>query len=120
MKILIDMNLSPSWVQFFANHGIESAHWSSVGESSAPDVQILNHAAEHGFVVLTHDFDFGMLLAVRKSNKPSVIQVRAQDVLPDSIGTVLLRALRATAAQLETGALVVVEPARHRIRLLPI
>lgn len=29
MKILVDMNLTPEWVQFFATEGIESRHWST-------------------------------------------------------------------------------------------
>jgi len=27
MKILVDMNLSPRWVEFLANAGIEAIHW---------------------------------------------------------------------------------------------
>jgi predicted nuclease of predicted toxin-antitoxin system len=80
MKILIDMNLSPSWVQFLVTRGFGAVHWSSIGEISAPDALILEYAASNGFVVFTHDLDFGMLLAARKSRGPSVIQVRTQDV----------------------------------------
>jgi predicted nuclease of predicted toxin-antitoxin system len=76
MKILIDMNLSPLWVQFLVENGIEAVHWSTVGEPTAPDSQILEHAASNGFVVFTHDLDFGMLLAARKARAPSVLQVR--------------------------------------------
>jgi predicted nuclease of predicted toxin-antitoxin system len=67
MKILIDMNLSPMWVQFLVSHGIEAVHWSSIGEASASDSRILDYAASNGYVVFTHDLDFGMLLAARKS-----------------------------------------------------
>lgn len=37
MKILIDMNLSPTWVQEFKAHGIDAVHWSAVGIHDAPD-----------------------------------------------------------------------------------
>ena len=84
MKILIDMNLSPLWVQFLVEHGIDAIHWSTVGESTAPDSRILDYAASNGLVVFTHDLDFGMLLAARKSRGPSVLQVRTLDVLPAS------------------------------------
>ena len=30
MKILIDMNLSPEWVQEFKLHEIKAAHWSEI------------------------------------------------------------------------------------------
>jgi predicted nuclease of predicted toxin-antitoxin system len=120
MKILIDMNLSPMWVQFLVAHGIEAAHWSTIGKASAPDSRILDYAASNGFVVFTHDLDFGMLLAARKSHGPSVIQVRTQDVLPSAIGGVVLRAIEASRQHLKTGAIVTVDVVRNRIRLLPI
>ena len=82
MKLLIDMSLSPSWVQFLADQGFESIHWSNVGRPSAPDSEIMEYASQDGLIVFTHDLDFGALLANRKSRQPSVIQIRAQDVLP--------------------------------------
>jgi predicted nuclease of predicted toxin-antitoxin system len=41
MKILIDMNSLPSWVEFFLNAGIESVHWGSVGLFNAEDIEII-------------------------------------------------------------------------------
>ena len=120
MKLLIDMNLSPVWVPFLAGHGVESEHWSKLGDGSAPDTDILDYAAANGFVVFTHDLDFGMLLASRRSRGPSVIQVRTRDVLPEAIGEIVLRAIQIAQNSLESGALVTVDPARSRIRLLPL
>jgi predicted nuclease of predicted toxin-antitoxin system len=120
MKLLIDMNLSPLWTPFPASHGYEAVHWSAIGDVSAPDSEILRYAAEHGYVVFTHDLDFGMLLAAGKLRRPSVIQVRSQDVLPWAIGETVVRAIAAARAHLETGVLITIDPARHRIRLLPI
>jgi len=45
------MNLSPTWIQFLVADGIEAAHWSTIGEVSAPDSRILDYAASNGFVV---------------------------------------------------------------------
>ncbi|MCU1234268.1 MAG: hypothetical protein JWP63_2235 [Candidatus Solibacter sp.] len=120
MKLLIDMNLSPLWVEFFADSGFESIHWSNVGPPAASDTQIMDYAAEMRLVVFTHDLDFGALLAKRKLCQPSVIQIRYQDVLPSAIGPMMIRALNASRTHLEAGALVTVDPLRHRIRLLPI
>jgi len=120
MKLLIDMNLSPLWVEFFAASGFESIHWSKVGDPTAPDRVIMDYAAANGFVIFTHDLDFGALLADSKSRQPSVIQIRAQDVLPAAIGAIVVRALNASRLQVEEGALVTVDPGRNRIRLLPI
>ncbi len=41
MKLLIDMNLSPDWVEFLSNAGFESVHWSTVGAATAPDAEIV-------------------------------------------------------------------------------
>ena len=120
MKLLIDMNLSPLWVEFLAGAGFESTHWSQIGEPSAPDTEILDYASENGLVIFTHDLDFGALLATRKTRQPSVIQIRTQEVLPAAIGELAARALRTSRSHLEAGALVTVDPNRNRIRLLPI
>jgi predicted nuclease of predicted toxin-antitoxin system len=37
MKILIDMNLSPLWVDALTEAGIESVHWSTIGDPAAID-----------------------------------------------------------------------------------
>jgi predicted nuclease of predicted toxin-antitoxin system len=120
MKFLIDMNLSPLWVPFLAGEKFEAVHWSTVGEPGAADSEILDFAASGGWIVFTHDLDFGMLLAALRTKSPSVVQVRCQDVLPTAIGDIVLRAIRTAETHLEAGALVTVDSFRHRIRLLPI
>jgi predicted nuclease of predicted toxin-antitoxin system len=120
MRILVDMNLSPLWIPFLQQHGFETVHWSSVGAASASDAEIMDHAGAGGFVVFTHDLDFGMLLAMRRSGGPSVIQIRTQDVLPAAVGTLVVNALNAARLHLDAGALVTIDAMQHRIRLLPI
>lgn len=120
MKFLVDMNLSPQWVPFLADHGFEAIHWSTVGKPSAPDATILDYAAANEYIIFTHDLDFGMLLAIEGAGRPSVVQVRSHDVLPIAIGDAVLRAIQAAYAHLEAGALLTVDPVRQRIRLLPI
>jgi predicted nuclease of predicted toxin-antitoxin system len=82
MKILVDMNLSPAWVDFFETGGIAAVHWTAVGDPGASDEELLRYAVDHGYVVFTHDLDFGRLLALTRAIGPSALQVRAQDVLP--------------------------------------
>ncbi|MGA2716797.1 MAG: DUF5615 family PIN-like protein [Bryobacteraceae bacterium] len=60
MKFPIDMNLSPLWVSFLAGHGFEAIHWSTVGRPGAADSEIVDFAAANGWIVFTHDLDFGM------------------------------------------------------------
>jgi len=73
-----------------------------------------------GRVVFTHDLDFSALLAATQAEGPSVLQIRAQDVLPSAMGTVVLHALHRFADELRAGAIVTVDLSRARVRLLPL
>jgi len=120
MKFLIDMNLSPLWVPFLTAKDLAAVHWSTIGKPWAPVSEIFDFAAASDWIVFTHDLDFGMLLAALPTVRPSVIQVRTQDVLPSAMGDLVLQAIQAAKSNLETGALVTVDSYRHRIRVLPI
>ena len=119
-KILIDMNLSPDWVDALRAHGWDCTHWSKVGRANAPDSEIMIWARANGHIVFTHDLDFGTLLAHTHASGPSVIQVRGKDVLPDQMTKMVVAALNQHRSELSAGALVVVDNARSRVRLLPI
>jgi predicted nuclease of predicted toxin-antitoxin system len=73
VKLLVDMNLSPSWVDRLARHGFEAVHWSTIGAATAPDVEIVTWANGHQFVV-TNDLDFSAILAATGGASPSVVQ----------------------------------------------
>ncbi|MEO7659313.1 MAG: DUF5615 family PIN-like protein [Pyrinomonadaceae bacterium] len=120
MKILIDMNLSPDWTAAFTAANIESVHWSTVGDPRAEDIEIIEYARSYGYIVFTHDLDFGMLLALTNAAGPSVIQVRTQDILPSSLGNTLISVVRNNEPALDQGALIVVDEARARVRILPL
>ncbi len=120
MKFLIDMNLSPRWIAFLASAGWEAVHWSTVGRHDAKDSEIMTYAGENGYVVLTHDLDFSAILAANKATKPSVVQIRAENVNPDAIGAKVIIALRQMEADLAIGILLTIDPARSRLRLLPL
>ena len=77
-------------------------------------------AASNDYVVITHDLDFGAILAATQDEKPSVVQIRSDDVNPDVIGVTVVMALRQMADELETGALVTVDTNRTRLRVLPL
>lgn len=120
MKLLIDMNLSPRWVKVLSAAGMEAAHWSTLGPANAPDTEIMDFARSHGYIVLTHDLDFSEILAATHGDKPSVVQIRAEDISPDTIGKPVIDALRQMATELDEGALLTIDPARTRLRLLPL
>jgi predicted nuclease of predicted toxin-antitoxin system len=120
MKLLIDMNLSPRWVDRLAEAGFEAAHWSSLGTANASDLEITRYAGLHDWIILTHDLDFGAILAVTHGEKPSVVQIRSGDVSPEAIGSQVLLAIKNMSAELTAGALMTIDPERMRIRLLPL
>jgi len=47
LKLLVDMNLSPMWVEELGKVGIEAAHWSTIGDPRAPDQAIFEWARAH-------------------------------------------------------------------------
>lgn len=120
VKLLVDMNLSPDWVPLLASHGWSAVHWSTVGNPKASDQAIMDWSAENGYVVFTHDLDFGTMLALSHTRSPSVLQVRAKDILPDHLGSLVIAALKQHSDDLSSGALVVVDERRNRVRVLPI
>lgn len=119
MKIVIDMNLSPEWVEVLQAGSHEAPHWQSVGDPSASDEELLEWAVNHQCIVFTHDLDFSALLAVRNLGGPSVIQLRGQETSPSKLGEVVLRALSQLSEELERGALVSIDAAKTRARILP-
>lgn len=95
-------------------------HWSDVGNPEASDRDIMDWALAHRHVVFTHDLDFGTLLALTHETGPSVLQIRAENILPDHVEGPVIAALNQHEADLSSGALVVVDEGRSRVRVLPI
>ena len=120
MKLVVDMNLSPSWVERLAGHGFEAVHWSTLGAATAPDAEILTWANEHGFVVITNDLDFSAILAASAGATPSVVQVRTQDLLSDEAVSVVAKAVQAHREDIERGALLSIDERGTRVRMLPL
>lgn len=114
------MNLSPDWVPALITAGYEAVHWSTVGDIRATDREIMSWARTNGYIVFTNDLDFGAILAATQAEAPSVLQVRTQDVLPDSLGTVVIDVLQQFEPELTAGALISVDESRSRVRILPI
>jgi predicted nuclease of predicted toxin-antitoxin system len=120
IKLLIDMNLSIEWVEVLAKAGFPAVHWTTVGHFCAADAIIMEWARVNGYVVFTHDLDFGNLLAMTQAVGPSVLQIRSRNVLPEQIGTLIISALQQYHIDLANGALVTVDPKKSRVRVLPI
>ena len=120
MKLLVDMNLSPRWIGLLRDSGVDAVHWSVVGKINASDAEIMAYAMMNDCIVLTHDLDFSAILAATQGEKPSVVQIRADDVSPNIIGMQVVAALRQMESELEAGALLTIDPSRTRLNLLPL
>jgi len=71
-------------------------------------------------MVFTHDLDFGTALALTKAEKPSVIQVRTQNVTIPHLSDMILGALKEHEQYLLQGALLIIDEEKRRIRILPL
>ncbi len=120
VQLVIDMNLSVEWIAELAKHGFGAVHWSTVGDPRAEDSVVMAWALANGYVVFTHDLDFGTILALTHAAGPSVLQVRGQNVLPEHMGPLVVAALGQYDDALSAGAIVVVEERKARVRTLPL
>ena len=120
MRFLADAGVSPKTIEFLKQLGHEAVHVRTIGLQRAPDPRVVDRARSDGSVVLTFDLEFGDILALGVMEKPSVIIFRLADERADSVNARLSTVLNERSAELESGALILVEDARYRLRKLPI
>lgn len=114
------MNLTPQWRLPSERAGYEVKHWSEIGAHNAPDTIIMEWARQQGYVVFTHDLDYGALLYATGASAPSVVQVRGDDVRPEAMAASVLKAFAETEQALLSGALITIDAKRLRISILPL
>ena len=120
MTLVIDNCLPQSWAEYLRQHGHLGHHWRELGAPNAPDVEIMQWANQNHAVVLTQDLDFTKLLFQSRTVLPSVIQLRLDDVRPQSIGEDVLLILEQHKNDLQRGALITIKGHKSRLRLLPL
>ncbi len=80
----------------------------------------MEYARANHYIVFTHDLDFGTILALTQAESPSVVQVRAQNILPSHLANMVVAVLQTNEMLLDEGALIVVDEGRARVRILPL
>ena len=100
--------------------GHRCRHVGDVGLLEAEDHEIVAAAKAAGEAVLTHDLDFGSLLAFSGDSRPSVLILRQRNLHPERLYESLHRTEGRWLGALEQGAVVILEEGALRVRNLPI
>ena len=121
MRLLVDNALSPKLADLLRNAGHEAVHVREVGLHHAHDEEIFGRAAAEGFVIVSADTDFSTFLATRSVSKPSLILFRGGGSRrPEALAELILTNMSQLVDALSAGCVVTFEPARLRVRRLPI
>ncbi len=118
MRFLADAGISPKTVDFLRHGGHDAVHVRELGLQRSDDRLIAERAREENRVLLTFDLDFGAILALGVVERLSVVIFRLSDQRADSVNQRLASVLAEQSAALQSGALVLVEDARYRVRSL--
>ena len=89
MKLLFDQNLSHRLAQTLQQEFPNSQHVREVGLKEASDLAVWEHAATHGFTIVTKDADFHQR-SFLLGHPPKVIWIRAGNCSTATIEAMLL------------------------------
>ena len=120
MKFLLDMGLARSTAAYLRSRGHDAVHLRDEGLQRLDDDAIVQKALTEERIVLTHDLDYGRIVAASRGRLPSVITFRLTDMRPARVNFYLGEVLDRFAGQLQTGALVSVSERGIRVRTLPV
>jgi predicted nuclease of predicted toxin-antitoxin system len=120
MKFLLNMNLPRQLGRLLATGGHTWRHVGDLGLHAADDPAIVQEAKAQDEIVLTHDLDYGTLLAFSGDTCPSVVIFRLSNLQPQRVFERMTERWLDWGPALEEGAILVLEDGASRIRRLPI
>jgi len=120
MKFLADMGISPKTVAFLKQLGFDAKHLHEEALDTLADSEILKKARDEHRTILTHDLDFGELVAASGEQLPSIITFRLRNMRPENVNRYLEEILSHHQTSLKNGSVISVSENKIRIRTLPI
>jgi predicted nuclease of predicted toxin-antitoxin system len=120
VKFLVDMPLSPTLAAWLRDQGYDAVHAAELGLNRAPDVDILTRAKQESRTIVTADLDYPRLLALARTNDPSLILFREGDWSEADVIARMSEILRALSAADIAQSIIVVDRDRVRRRRLPL
>lgn len=119
MKIKLDENLSRYLKPALVTEGHQASTAADEGLLGKTDEDVAAAAAGEGMMAFTLDLEFGNLRKYPPGPHAGVVLFRPHSMGPKSVATFVLDFVRRCNAEL-TGAVVVVDPDRVRVRRKPI
>ncbi len=120
IRFVLDMGIAESTGQRLRAAQHDVVHLREVGLERLSDDGIVAKAQAERRVIVTHDLDFGRIVALSGRSVPSVVTLRLSDMRPSRVNLALEAALREAGPALQGGALVTITDRGIRIRKLPI
>ncbi len=120
MKFLLNMNVPRKLGRLMEADGHKCRHVGEIAMARASDQSILAEAKQSGECVLTHDLDYGRLMAFSGESKPSIVIFRFRQADADKLFHQITNSWREISEALQVGAVVLLEEAAARIRRLPL
>jgi len=120
LKFLLNMNTLHQLGKRLQTQGHSYRHVGDIGMACATDAAIMQAAQMNDEVIITHDLDYGNLLAFSGEAAPSVIIYRVRNTHPENLFARIVKIWAEIEKPLLDGAIVVIEDAALRIRPLPI
>ena len=90
MKLLFDLNLSPSLAHWLDDLYPESAHACNVGLQRLGDEAVWRYAGEHGYILVTTDIDFDDM-SLLLGQPPKIVRVRRDKTSTRTVVDILRR-----------------------------
>jgi predicted nuclease of predicted toxin-antitoxin system len=120
VRFLADMGVSQGVVGWLRSAGHDAMHLRDEGLHRLANGEIFEKGFIEHRVVLTFDLDFGEIVAASEGHVVSVVLFRLHNTRTGHVIERLQAVLEQSSGELQSGAIIVVEEGRHRVRRLPV